>query len=187
MLKKGKKIKTLLKDNYEFCMGYIDKEGYHYDSAQELLQSYLLNICSCGRPIDNYNFCIDVLSNIININSVIKDKSWEATIFLINDLNKQELLEHGSSIGSSWLTDEGKKRVEGIFEPKDFLECILFTFYFSDQPIYDVNEAIKGDLERASKEIIKVFRKLELIDENFNLTSDGKYIVELGYRSYNEM
>lgn len=173
---KGDKINNLLKDNPKFYCGYVDKDGYNYDSKHELLRNYILKLCGCGQPIETYNFCINILSDIKNINEIIKNDSWNATIFLIHELDRRELIEHGSSILSSWPTNKGKEKCEGMFEPVEFFDILLFMIYLSCD-IYDINESIKDDSEKAAKAILNIFKVLELLDENLNLTNDGKYLV----------
>jgi hypothetical protein len=76
-----------------------------------------LNLCGCGNPDAAYQFLLDTLS------AFDRSDSWEASCERIREwwavgegpgylvlyfLTNADLLEHGGSVGGSWLTPKGK-------------------------------------------------------------------------------
>ena len=105
-----------------------------------------LNFCGCGSPWD----VLYTIKKILNVISQKKDYDYEdywnkfrnslnimidknnfsvnEGVFqiILNVLNNCDVLEHGSSIGGSWLTDYGKELLEHLNAlSDDDLENIL--------------------------------------------------------------
>lgn len=96
------------------------------DEQQELGRIYeRLAFCGCGEPTEAYKTLQDVLSafdtegltfdgsrEAIKVHkAMISERYWDLLIYL---LDSKGLLEHGSSIGSSWLSDLGQKIVKDL-------------------------------------------------------------------------
>jgi len=73
-----------------------------------------LEICFCGNP----EHAVDLVRQILNLCPLHTDRRWEqaeklvghpgAYHIVLSDLTEARLIEHGGSIGGSWLTDKGK-------------------------------------------------------------------------------
>lgn len=119
-------------DKYKLPSGeYFSEEAGHCDSAQEfILQSF--NLCGCGSPEECLAYIRDVLKLQSELSSVVyaaSDRlgpnskeykavydSWKAEgealmgrsyYYTLYCLTRDDLLEHGGSVGGSWLTDKG--------------------------------------------------------------------------------
>ena len=140
--------------------------------------SFLLKLCGCGNPKETYNFYVNALNKPGEIIELIKSNSKDAALVLINHLNHLELLEHGSSIYGSYLTDKGKK--VGLSDD-GFINIALLQFYGSVgyEGVSNVIEMIKDNPEETAKTLINIFKDYELLDDNLTLTSDGTHICNL--------
>lgn len=98
------------------------------EEQQELGRIYeQLAFCGCGDPTEAYETLQDVLSafdtegrtfegsrEAIRVHkAMIPGKYWDLLVYL---LDSKGLLEHGSSIGGSWLSDLGKKILKDLRE-----------------------------------------------------------------------
>ena len=72
-----------------------------------------IKICGCGNPED----AVELVRQILNLCPLHTDRRWEkakeligssgAFHIVLSDLTEAQLMEHGGSIGGSWLTDRG--------------------------------------------------------------------------------
>jgi hypothetical protein len=108
--------------------GYlVGPSGCHYSNEHQAAHFDLLHLCGCGRPEDAFNFCRDVLSAFdrrgvegldgwINaegaVRAIIVARPDEAAHVISHLLTHLDLLEHGGSVGGSWLTDDGARIVD---------------------------------------------------------------------------
>jgi hypothetical protein len=108
----------------------IGPDGCHYDNEHQAAHFGLLRLCGCGSPEDAYNFCREALAcfdrrgchdkppkrDWINaedaLKKLIQDRPDDAAHVLAHLLTHLGLLEHGSSVGGSWLTDNGARIVD---------------------------------------------------------------------------
>ncbi len=111
--------------------GYLlDPDGCHYRTERQAFHFAFLGMCGCGCPEDAYNFCRDVLTKFdrrasradrsapwVNaedeVKKLILDHPDEAAHVLSHLLTARKLLEHGGSVGGSWLTKWGEQIVDG--------------------------------------------------------------------------
>lgn len=97
---------------------YLDEDGCHYDSLQDIVTMDVLEFCGCGDPIAALKYVHDAL--------ILVDKSynndWKVTrgerdnffnnsegleYFVWYYLSHLGLTEHGSSV-PGWITAKGK-------------------------------------------------------------------------------
>ncbi len=119
--------------------GYlVGPDGCHYRTKQHAFHYAFLGMCGCGCPEDAYNFCRDVLSKFDRrenhrddkapwidaeaaVKALILERPDEAAHVLSHLLTERDLLEHGGSVGGSWLTAWGEQLVDGGPMPEDGL------------------------------------------------------------------
>lgn len=105
-------------------------DGGHYSNEHQACHYGLLHLCGCGSPEDAYNFCRDALAcfDRRGCHDEPPTREWiyaeDALTELINKSPKQAahviahllthlgLIEHGGSVGGSWLTDDGERIVD---------------------------------------------------------------------------
>lgn len=103
----------------------IGPDDCHYENEHQAAHYGLLHLCGCGCPEDAYNFCRDVLAAFdrrdrtkewIDAENAVKDiimkRPDEAAHVIAHLLSHMRLLEHGGSVGGSWLTDDGARIVD---------------------------------------------------------------------------
>lgn len=105
---------------------FIGPDGCHYDTEWEARSIGVLGMCGCGCPEDAYNFLREVLmcfdrrdksKEWINaedaVEKLILAKPDIAAHVLSHFLTDKDTLEHGGSVGGSWLTTSGEEIVDG--------------------------------------------------------------------------
>lgn len=111
----------LLKKNDDSEFGYVDNDGVSWDSPLEWLWVGVLGGCGCGHSDYLSEMAWKILKNFANddfagrLHVYDKDK-YEILAHWMDD---KELIEHGTGIGGSWLTDYGKKVYETILHLED--------------------------------------------------------------------
>lgn len=102
----------------------IGPDGAHYENEHQACHYALLKLCGCGSPEDAYNFCRDVLACFDRrgkgdwiqaedaVAAIIKERPGDAAHVIAHLLTHLDLLEHGGSVGGSWLTDNGARIVD---------------------------------------------------------------------------
>lgn len=108
----------------------IGPDGCHYDTEKKAAHYGLLHLCGCGSPEEAYNFCRDALSAFdrrgchdkpptrewVNaeevLTAIIKERPDQAVHVLAHLLTHLDLLEHGGSVGGSWLTKYGERIID---------------------------------------------------------------------------
>lgn len=114
-------------DDPEFNI--VDEEGVHHDGIEGWCASFL-GFCGCGRPEDPLETVLGVLSAFEAMRAArdVKDDAtanmaWEQIhriaptegeyaglgYSLLYMLDDKGLIDHGSSVHGSWLTDDGKE------------------------------------------------------------------------------
>lgn len=98
---------------------YMDQDGCHWNSAKEWFYLEILGGCGCGSSED----IAELAFNLISLFATdFNDRKWSVYDdieyeILANWMYSKELIEHGSSISGSWLTNKGKA-IYSILEPK---------------------------------------------------------------------
>jgi hypothetical protein len=111
--------------------GYlIGPDGCSYPNEHQAAHFGLLQLCGCGSPEDAYNFCRDVLMHFDRrgchdrppikewidaeeaVKQLIVERPDQAAHVLSHLLTHLKLLEHGSSVGGSWLTKDGERIID---------------------------------------------------------------------------
>lgn len=96
--------------------GYEAPDGCWYESPAEYLWIGILGGCGCGSS-DLPNIAVEVLRNFgrehmsKNRFSVYDKSEYEV---IAHWLDSKELIEHGSSVNGSWLTEKGKELLKII-------------------------------------------------------------------------
>ena len=111
--------------------GYlVGPDGCHYQTEKHAFHYAFLGMCGCGSPEDAYNFCRDVLTKFDRranheddklpwvmaedeVKKLILERPDDAAHVLSHLLSERKLLEHGGSVGGSWLTKWGEQLVDG--------------------------------------------------------------------------
>lgn len=122
--------------------GYlIGPDGCHYVNEHQAIHYGLLKLCGCGCPEDAYNFCRDTLAcfdrrgchdepptrDWINAEDSLKElvlkRPDDAAHVLAHLLTHLDLLEHGGTVGGSWLTDNGARIVDMGAVTEDMMDA----------------------------------------------------------------
>lgn len=82
---------------------YYDQTGLYHDSLETLIHCGLFDFCGCGMPDYVLNGFRETLKG--QKEEKLADNKMQIYLYI---LNKEEYLEHGSSIFGSWLTEKGK-------------------------------------------------------------------------------
>lgn len=125
-------IKNLKRDPSNNCL--IGPDDCHYENEHQVYHYALLHLCGCGCPEEAYNFCRDALKSFdrrdkdkdwINAEDAVKaliiQKPDEAAHVISHLLSHLNLLEHGGSVGGSWLTELG----EVIVDHSEMTEALM--------------------------------------------------------------
>lgn len=185
---KGNVMNYLLENYHVSDYQFQDLDYTDYKTIHELIKYKFFKLCGCCHA-STYNFCWDVLNNVSDIENTITNDSWSATEFLVCYLNEIKLLEHGSGVRGSWLSDYGKDVLENgsneIVKNK-FCQQILIYLKDSDGCTFDtISEWMEEDIENVTNLLIDIFNRLGLL-EGLELTNDGTYIVEQGHMEESE-
>ena len=99
----------------------IGPDGAHYANKKQMAHFAVLGLCGCGRPEESYNFMRRVLFAfeplkdrpwpLDTITELVKDRPDIAAEVLAHMLSHMKLIEHGGSVGGSWLLPDGMQIV----------------------------------------------------------------------------
>lgn len=102
----------------------VGPDGCHYENEHKVHLHAVLNLCGCGNPVEAYNFCRDALILFDRrgngpwidaeeaLRELIAAKPDVAAHVFAHVLTHLKVLEHGSTVGGSWLTDKGAAIVD---------------------------------------------------------------------------
>ena len=103
----------------------VGPSGAHHANLHQVYHFDYLQLCGCGDPTGAYNFCRDVLAICDRrdrkkewidaedeIAKLIELRLQIAAHVLMHLLTHLDLLEHGGSVGGSWLTSKGAEIVD---------------------------------------------------------------------------
>ena len=101
--------------------GYIDQDGVYYDEPEEWLWYGILGGCGCGSA---NSFSLDAFKLLTLFATPHEQRGWSIWDdrfyeLLAHWLDSCELIEHGTNIAGSWLTDKGKQVYEAINRIKE--------------------------------------------------------------------
>lgn len=115
----------------------VGPDGGHYETAHKVYHFGVLGMCGCGNPEEAYNLVRDVLAACdrrgchdnpptrawVNIESEIEKliltKPELTAHVLLHFLTKCDVIEHGGSVGGSWLTAMGERIVDAGPQPEE--------------------------------------------------------------------
>ena len=108
----------------------IGPDGCHYDSEARAMYFDQLKLCGCGMPSEVHRVLAEAAScfdrdkvgwspetGVTGVAEIVKANPDVVAEFIGHFLEDRALLEHGSSVYGSWLTERGKQFVEiGVHE-----------------------------------------------------------------------
>lgn len=115
--------------NHEYKLGCRDDwyEDYLINPLMDFFSYEIMGLCGCGSPENTHkvirsvlNIRNDWMNRDIQYDGVKKrycsdlhidlsdDINYGMLQYILYDLNDREILEHGSGVGGSWLTNLGK-------------------------------------------------------------------------------
>ena len=101
--------------------------GCHCEDDEKPSAMYYgqLDLCGCGSPRCVHKLMVDcaktfeddlmydpMLGRVNGIEQIVKDRPEIVAEFIAHFLNQKDILEHGGSVYSSWLTERGKQFIE---------------------------------------------------------------------------
>lgn len=116
---------------------FIGPDNCHYETEWEARSSAVLGMCGCGNPEAAYNFLREVLKcfdrrgchadppvkdwvdSEDEIEKLILANPAIAAHCLSHFLTDKRVLEHGGSVGGSWLTKSGEEIVDNDAAPEN--------------------------------------------------------------------
>lgn len=95
---------------------YIDQDGVSWSSIESWFFTGVLGGCGCGPSDELGKRAIKVLENFASDDWENRFSVYdnEADEVLAHWMDSKDLIEHGSSISGSWLTEKGKNVFEVI-------------------------------------------------------------------------
>lgn len=92
---------------------WIDDEGVAWTSRESFVGIALLGFCGCGAEDEALEFVLEALeafgdreNGYKRIRAMVPDNGMGA--FVLYQFDHHGLIEHGSTVRASWLTDDGK-------------------------------------------------------------------------------
>ena len=97
---------------------FIGHDECNYDSVEDYIWVSVLGGCGCGYS-EHYGELAVKLIKYFGTEHMKRDYSfWKESEFetelMAHWLDSKELLEHGTSVGGSWLSDDGKELLKII-------------------------------------------------------------------------
>lgn len=94
---------------------YVDQDGISFNSPANWLFTGIMGGCGCGSSDDIADKAVAVLEFF---SREIGSRDWNfidgENEILAHWLDSKDLLEHGSSIGGSWLSQKGEQVLKAI-------------------------------------------------------------------------
>lgn len=102
----------------------IGPDGCHYPNEHQAAHYGVLNLCGCGEPVEAYNFCREALACFdrrgngdwmdaeASLKDLICNHPAQAAHVLAHLFTHLNLLDHGGSVGGSWLTEDGTRIID---------------------------------------------------------------------------
>lgn len=92
---------------------YEDKDGTSWENEKDYLQISVLGFCGCGNQDDVMGYVYDMLKKVDNVHYEFEYSDIQSMFFLYW-ADKQNFIEHGTTIRCPWLTDLGKQLITDI-------------------------------------------------------------------------
>ena len=89
--------------------GWLDEEGVHHESEEDYLFCYVLPSCGCGDPSTIGRYVRDMLRRHVGHNGEGTEYEDLPTMFFLSWADREEYIEHGTTIRCSWLTAKGEE------------------------------------------------------------------------------
>ncbi len=104
----------------------VGPDGAHYENEKQVFHFSVLGMCGCGDPEGAYNFLLNVLKLAdrrakqadgwvdleAEVAAALRNDPDMAAHVLLHFLTERDVIEHGGSVGGSWLTDLGTQLVD---------------------------------------------------------------------------
>ena len=102
-------MKYLLKKDPDSSSNYLDEKGVSWESPLSWLWSGILGGCGCGK---SETFARQAWKVLDLFATEHKNRNWSVYDkhkyeILANWMDSKDLIEHGTSIAGSWLTEYG--------------------------------------------------------------------------------
>lgn len=120
-MKETKKYNLKLDEHPCEYSKYIDQDGVSWSSIESWFFTGILGGCGCGSSDELGERAIKVFSNFASDDWDTRFSVYdnEADEVLAHWMHSKDLIEHGTSIGGSWLTEKGKNVFEVIKKYRD--------------------------------------------------------------------
>lgn len=114
---KKKKIEHYsLKKVREDEWGYEDQDGCHWDSVSSWFWGGVLGGCGCGSSEELGEMAVKLLKHFATPHMERKLDLYDSEAYeiLAHWMSEKDLIEHGTSVGGSWLTEKGEEVYEAV-------------------------------------------------------------------------
>lgn len=100
---------------------YIDQDGCSYDTPAEWLWTEIMGGCGCGSADAFGKRAIKLLEHFSTPHEERDYSIWDNDFYelMAHWFNSLELIEHGSIVTGSWLTEKGEQIYEAIKQADD--------------------------------------------------------------------
>ena len=96
---------------------YEDKDGTTWEEKKDYLQISVLGFCGCGNQDEVMGYVYAMLKRVADT-TIDKGIEFEysdlPSMFFLYWADKNNFIEHGTTIRCSWLTDLGKQLIADI-------------------------------------------------------------------------
>jgi hypothetical protein len=101
--------------------GFIDQDGYSFETPEQWLFSGIMGGCGCGSSEEIAKKAVELLDIFSTEHSMgSRDKVYDDEEYevLAHWMDSLKITEHGTNICSSWLTEKGEQILNAIREVK---------------------------------------------------------------------
>lgn len=109
--------------------GYVDPTGCHWDTKLSYLCIAILGTCGCGDPSSIMKYVKEMLLKYVKPTDSQDTTCWNnfsyddlPAYFFLSWADNKKFIEHGSSIGYSWMTPLGNELLKDIAEVEKEME-----------------------------------------------------------------
>ena len=113
---------------------YLDPEGISHEHPYDYLAG-IIGLCGCGSHDELAKKTWVIFKAIVTEQENKYELIYENELneFIAHMLNHKELLEHGTSVGGSWVTEKGQKVYDWITNQQSKMSDIKMPFGFPEK------------------------------------------------------